>query len=166
MSKDEGLTQTQKDVVDVFFKGGDLFKELYQITLEVLREAIKVGKNYPPMGMMALVMYLDLLHGGCKTTPIWTQPYYVPELREKMLEKIELPAGAKDEQQEVLLNSEVPTRFPKIISDQVYFWLKEWAMLFFTDEFFKTAATGLSTLVEGPSKGIASLIKARAVQPE
>lgn len=150
----------------------DNLKEIYSDTIQILEEGIKAGKTNVPLGLMSFVAYIDLLHGGAYQGKVEDLPYYGPK---EMQPDLNIPMNAKPEQVEALLNSDVPHIFPKVLSDQAYFLLKEWASLFFTEALVAGASTSLTTLVEAPGRlvkpfaemkagEIASLAKLAAVK--
>lgn len=123
---------------------------VYQSTIAIIEEAIKAGKTNVPMGMLAMVMYADLLHGGAYKEPVEKLPYYSKDPNNQPI--IDLPLAAKEAQKEVMFNSNNKHIFPKLLSDQAYFIIKEWADIGMTVDVFKNASTGLSTLVESSGK--------------
>ena len=81
----------------------DSLVHAYDSTIAVLEEGIRTGKNNMPLGMMSLIMYADILHGGAFKNGIETLPYYNKKLKQP---DIELPDFAKPEQVEALTNSD------------------------------------------------------------
>jgi hypothetical protein len=155
------------------FKDG--FLEIFADTIGILGEGIKAGKTNIPLGLLAFQNYCDLLHGGAYVTPVDQLTYYTPDvqtainfgnftgpfgnffgltqgLRIKLANgrEIALPAGAKPEQVEIILNSAggAKYRFPKLLSDQAYYLTKEWISLYMTSGLVTQTATNVSTLVE------------------
>lgn len=64
------------------------------------------------------------------------------------LREIALPPGAKPEQAEDIINSAEARIFPKILSDQTHFLIKEWESNYMTVGIFQGVASGLQTLVQ------------------
>jgi hypothetical protein len=133
---------------DIIIETEDALVRLYEITVNVLNEGIKVGKNQPMTGLLAFMMFVDLLHGGAYKGKIQDLPYYNGTSAQEM--GITFPDGATPEQKEAIMNANAPRIFPKLISDQVYFLYKEYvAKIFITENVGGLVTTNLRTLVEG-----------------
>lgn len=149
----------------------DAFVKLYQSTIEILKTGIITGKTNAPLGLIHTLEYADFLHGGAYASPVnkipffmvnpSLSPYYAGELRN-------LPnpnsiggylalffAGTNAEQNaiEVLMDGNVPHVLPKLLSDQAYAQIKILYSQAATTDLFKTASTGVKTLVEGFTGG-------------
>ncbi|MHC4397258.1 MAG: hypothetical protein ACYS1A_16595, partial [Planctomycetota bacterium] len=188
-SKREGPLSKQNndlDKTEIFLNVSDNLTKIYTETAQILQETIKAGKTNIPLGLMGFVAYIDLLHGGAYKGKLSSLPYYNPEVQdqlqwqERQIENIlrfftgtpsdidlgngtiiALPMGAKPEQAETMINSDEPHIFPKLLSDQAYFVLKEWASLFLTERLIAGASTSLTSLVEAPTRAIKPLTAAR-----
>jgi hypothetical protein len=151
----------------------DALVDIYKDTIGILHEGISVAKASPPIGLMALIGYFDLLHGGAYAAPINALPHYAPvmdkspyyagDIRNKPIETwlswlAQNTAGtnATDMMVEVLEDANVPHVFPKLLSDPMYAQLKLAFAQAMSMDFFKTGTTSLSTLVEGAGKGVGS----------
>lgn len=160
--------QNRKDTLDFLEGMSEKAVEIYEDTLSVLEEGIRAGKNNPMLGYMSILVYADLLHGGAYSVPLTQQPYYTedrpfsitippasgigpPETRQ-----IGFPAQATEAQMEIIANADVPHVFPKLITDQTAFVLKDYTDRIFAVDFTgkivgitSLATTNLRTLVEG-----------------
>lgn len=124
--------------------------EVYKATIEVLGEAVKVGKTQPITGLIALRLYADLLHGGAYKVPAKDLPYYSGGAALVAVTDLTLPIGASEAQKEVMMNSETPHVFPKLLSDQAYFHLQDLLDKSFQMEVLtQLVSTNVRTLVEG-----------------
>lgn len=165
-------------MIDAFEFGARVLKisvegllQLYEVTIDVLLEGIKAGRTNPNMGLQALMGYFDLLHGGAYACPINQLPHYAPvmdksiyyagDLRNKpimtwlaWLAQNTAGENATDMMCEVLEDANAPHVFPKLLSDPMYAQLKLSFAQSMSMEFFSTATTGVSTLVEGVGTGI------------
>ncbi len=160
----------------------DALLDLYEKTITVLYKGIESGKTNAPLGLLSFEAFIDLLHGGAYNRRIQELPYYTPLVQNQLSgdvwtsilnaigqitgfilsspliislpdgSEIALPKGAKPEQVEAIIDSNIPHRFPKLLSDQAFFVMKEWISIFFTVEGFRGVTTGLNTLVEGFSE--------------
>lgn len=165
----------KKTLMEVAELASSTLVDLFDITAKVLMEGIKQTKSSPAVGLQSVGLFADLLHGGAYRRDVSLLPYYSKKVQDQ-IERIgfgateiqlpdgryvTLPKGAKPEQQEIIINSDVPHVFPKLLSDQQYYLQKEWASLFQTSALVtQTVTTPLTTLVEAGlgERGIAGLI--------
>jgi len=164
MSKDEGLTKKQKEISELLLKAAELAKEgLVDNVVKTLQVGMSAGKVSPAIGLASLYLMMDILHGGAYTIPVDALPYYMEEPeRSPYYAPVVLPPLAKEAQKEVMMNSKAPHLFPKVISDQCYFILKEWMEIWFGIEGFAKIVTPLETLVEAPFETVTGIRKAEA----
>lgn len=159
--KDEKEPAGPKDTLDFVSEMSERAVEIYEATLALLEQGIKAGKNNPMLGYMSLLVYADLLHGGAYTSDIKNQPYYNQNEFREFIDSLTLPGGATEAQKEILFNSRLGHVFPKLISDQTAFVLKDYADRIFAVDFAGAlvgigalASTSLTTLVEsGTARG-------------
>lgn len=147
--------------------------ELYQDMLPLLKDGINVGKSDVPMGLLSLNAAVDLLHGGAYSRPINELPYFANDFNPttgSASSKWSPPNGIKNLYSqgvggwlaqitagnngsaladEILWDSNVPHVLPKLLSDQAYAMHRLLLAQTATGSLFTTAATGLTTLVEG-----------------
>lgn len=165
MSEEKGKDHSKEliDLVDTAIKeAGDL----YEVTVNVLLEAIKAGKSNIPLGLMGFMVYCDFLHGGAYKGDASKLPYWMKDAdKPAWVKNLNMPPLAKPEQVELLEDSNIPHIFPKLLSDQMFWLVKEWGSLFLSADLFGNLSTGLKTLVESPARlmqGVAQTGFARA----
>ena len=169
--------ENRKALLEVAELTASTLVDLFDITAKVLMEGISQTKSSPAVGLQHTGLFADLLHGGAYRRRIEDLPYYSKKVQDQLLRlafgpgeielpdgrKIAIPAQAKPEQQELIINSAEPHVFPKLLSDQQYYLQKEWASLFQTSALVtQTVTTPLTTLVEAGlgERGIAGLLSA------
>lgn len=143
--------------------------ELYEANLHLLESGMSVGKTNAPVGLQAFFEYSDMMHGGAYASPVGKIPFfmadptkskwYAGELRNlpqeglaSYLAKFFSGTDSESAATEIIMDGNVPHVFPKFLSDQAYAAVRVSFGQAVTTDLFKTASTGVSTLVEGPSK--------------
>jgi hypothetical protein len=139
---------------------------LYEITINVLKQAIQEGSVDMPLGLFALMVYTDILHGGAYACPVNQLPYYLSDPT-----KSPYYAGALNNTQanegflgwliavlgltnpgnavhEILVDANCPHIFPKLLSDEAYAAIKILFSQVATTDVFKSVGTGVKTYVE------------------
>jgi hypothetical protein len=154
-------------------------------SLGILQKGISAGTANGALGLLSLMAYVDLLHGGPYRwgTRIAQLPYYTPEVQNQLgfttpqagfflsaLGRganitvpggvVSLPLGASTLQAEVILNGDVPRTLPKLLSDQAYIQIMERAGQLLNTVLLQNIGTGVSTFVEGITAGAERLMGA------
>ena len=154
----------------VLTEAGDLSENI----LDVIDTAI--SSESPVISLLGVSMLADLLAGGAYTTPVQSQPYYSAQLtgpepapvggklwRLPDGNVVRTPDGAKAEQEEAIINANVPTRFPRLLSAQMKFLVKEYiSLMFFTSLAKDIVVPTISGLV-GP-QGLRTLVKGSKIR--
>ena len=142
----------------VYAKLTDKIVEVYNTTIAVLEKAIDSGSADAPLGMAALMMYADLLHGGAYTAPIGQRPYYLSDSSTSpyMVAPADQNLGGisilgittiPTDLEEILTDSNVPHVFPKLLSDESYGRVMVMMNQYLTVGLVKGVGTGLTTWV-------------------
>lgn len=152
--------------------------ELYRQTMSLLEEGIKKGNANAPLGIVAFMAYVDLLHGGAYTAPITQRPFFMADKTKSQyysegLVNQDTPQGFGGRLasvlgglnsgplvQEVFENANVPHVFPKLLSDEMYANLKAIFAYFTTSDLMKKASADVKTIVEAGATAIESTTKA------
>lgn len=156
-------------------------RAIYHDTIHVLEQGIITGKTNAPMGLMSLLVYFALLHGGSYAAPINKIPYYMKDPTKSPyyggdLDHLPGPGvagffatalagvNASDLAIETITNANVPHVFPKLLDDQTFAITKILYAQAATTDLFKSASTGVKTLVEGVSGGFEPFLEAGATR--
>lgn len=144
-------------------------ERIYKDTLVLLGESVKVGKTNIPQGLIAQLKFADMLHGGAYAAPINQRPFFMPdpsispyfagELRNipsqglaSYLASFFTGSNAEILAAEIIMDSNVPHVFPKVLSDEAYAKVVILFAQTATTANFLTASTGVRTLIEGASQ--------------
>jgi hypothetical protein len=156
----------------------DALVTVYKETIAVTNSMMKGGKANTMLGYFGTLIYMDLLHGGAYDCPINERPYYrgrvqsgkfypggtpydPPDIENLPSEGIAdwiaslfsgsgtKPAALYDE---ILVNANCPHIFPKLLSDEAYGVGRLSLAYAAGTDLFKTAATGIQTLVEAETE--------------
>jgi hypothetical protein len=145
--------------------------KIYETTVSVMVEGIKAGKTNTPLGLIHTLGYYSLLHGGAYAAPInqrpfylknpATSPYYSGELQNLVndswvawLANSTAGTSASKMANEILIDANVPHVFPKLLDDETFAQMKILYAQAATTDLFQKSATGVTTLVEGITKGL------------
>lgn len=136
------------------------------ITFDVIKAGVRGGQASHHLALLHSLLFADILHGGAYKAPVRSLPYYQPG-NWTNVNGIELswtgnqselpllfPVGAAIEDQEAIINGDVPKLLPKIISDITYGTVRGWVNKFNTIEAIGNAATAVSTIVETVEGGV------------
>lgn len=144
--------------------------EIYDTTISMLLEGIRKGATDAPLGLLSLMLYADLLHGGSYTVPIQSRPYYLADPTQSKYYQGKIINTQASEgfigwllgnlgitnpgplAQEVIIDSNVPHVFPKLISDEAYSYFMTVFGYIASTDIFKSAGTGVNTFVEAAAK--------------
>jgi hypothetical protein len=175
------LTPSKKSLLE---SSTEAMLHIYDSTLRILEEGIKKGATNVTEGLMALMLYADILHGGAYKVEIDLQPYFMehPEpspfyagniknstgyqgLLGAILDLLGVTKG-QSAVEEILQNANVPHIFPKIISDQTYAMFRVLNANLTTTDLFKSAGTGVTTFVEAGTAVVKAATEAEKAQLE
>jgi hypothetical protein len=160
----------------------DALVTIYDKTINITNSMMKGGKANTLLAYFGTLIYTDLLHGGAYAIPIDQRPYYqgqivggrfvgggtkydpqnVSNLPSSgilgWLTQLFAGSGANPAAlfDEVLIDSNCPHIFPKLLSDEAYGLTKLGLAYAAGTDMFKTASTGLATLVEAESSLISA----------
>ena len=151
--------------------------KMYDATVAVLQEGIRQGTTNTPLGIISFMAYIDLLHGGAYAVPINQLPFFLEDKTKSPyytgpLKNADMPQGAAGWLgsifgglnagplfQETMENANAPHIFPKLLSDQMYGYLKGIFAWFTSTELLKEAGTGVTTFVAAGAKALEAVGK-------
>lgn len=151
-------------IVELGVALADDLVEIYEATITVLYEGIRAGQTNAALGLMSLLAYTDLLHGGAYKVRTEQLPFY----NEALISPVTKNLPAAIEGQEAMINSNVPHVFPKLLSDQTYYLIKERIQQFSNVVLAQGLSTSVSTFVEGGAeltRGLTPLLAGRQGRP-
>lgn len=170
-----------------FEMANEALMDIYDKTINVLNQAIKCGTTDLPLGLMALLLYADLLHGGAYTVPIQQRPffmkksgnspYYQGEIHntdasQGLLGWVLAVFGVTNPGpfvQEIMVDANVPHVFPKLLSDEAYAEFKTLLAHIATTDVFQNSASAVKTFVEAAATAetaTAQAVKTMMPSPE
>ncbi len=143
----------------------DAVVEIYKATIGTIKQEIDEGATNAPLGLGGQLKMADLLHGGAYAAPINQRPYYLATPNKSpyyagdlknlwgtglagFLATLGAGLNASNLADEILIDANVPHVFPKFLSDEVYAMIRVGYAQALTTDLFKTASTGVSTLVK------------------
>jgi len=134
--------------------------DVVNATFDVIKAGVRGGQASHHLALLHSLLFADLLHGGAYKAPIRTLPYYQPGnwvnaagialtwSGDKSNLPLIFPVGAAIEDQEAIINGDVPHVLPKLIKDITWGTVHGWVNKFNTIEAIGNAATAVSTIVE------------------
>src|SRR5271157_983364 len=154
---------------------------VYDQIIDTLQLGIKAGNVDVPEGVLSLIMFADLLHGGAYAVGIDQRPhhmadptssqYYVNGLIQSdasqgflgWLASVLGITNVGPYVQEIFEDANVPHVFPKMLSDDAYATILTLAAHSANTEIFKTLGTGITTYVEAAKQTVQTVGEAAEV---
>lgn len=150
----------------IFQTANEGILHLFDTAVSILNQGIAKGSVDMPLGILSLMLYADLLHGGAYTVPInqlpyhmldpTTSPYYAGQIKNTgasegllgWLINVLGVTNAGPAVTELFDDGNVPHVLPKLISDQTFACFQILVASIGTTDIFKSAGTGVVTYVE------------------